>query len=131
MLFVLFILKEVEIILSFIQPKVRLGNKTMTQSQLQERRRHAHRTYNAQVRNKVDKDLTKFYQSSQWRKMRAQALVRDNYLCQRCLAKGIVNDKRLIVHHKRELREDWGGRLNLDNLETVCTSCHNRLHKLK
>lgn len=103
----------------------------MTQRQLQEHRKATHSTYNAQVRNKVDKDLTKFYQSSQWRKMRSQALVRDNYLCQRCLSKGIVNDKRLIVHHKRELRDDWGGRLNLDNLETVCTSCHNRLHKLK
>lgn len=83
----------------------------MTQRQLQEHRKATHSTYNAQVRNKVDKDLTKFYQSSQWRKMRSQALVRDNYLCQRCLSKGIVNDKRLIVHHKRELRDDWGGRV--------------------
>lgn len=63
--------------------------------------------------------------------MREQALIRDMYLCQQCLKDGIVNDKQLIVHHKIEVKEDWGKRLELENLETVCTQCHNKIHKTK
>lgn len=117
--------------LSFVQPKVRLGNKTITQDQLHEHRRRNSKHYNAQVRYKGDLQYTKFYQSTAWRKMRSQVLIRDNNLCQMCLAKGIVNDKRLIVHHKKELKDDWDSRLDMGNLETVCTSCHNTLHRIK
>ncbi|MGC7715694.1 HNH endonuclease, partial [Staphylococcus epidermidis] len=26
-------------------------------------------------------------------------------------------------------KEDWGKRLDMDNLEVVCIGCHNKIHK--
>ena len=111
----------------FVQPKVRLGNKNYTQTELQHLRKRNAQRYNRHVRDKVDSKYTKFYQSTAWRKMRQQVLIRDNYLCQHCLSQGVVNDKDLIVHHKVELKRDWSKRLDMNNLETVCISCHNKI----
>lgn len=115
--------------LSFKEPKIRLGNRTYSQSELQEYRKANTKRYNQEVRqNRRNKEYTAFYNSTQWRKLRQQVLMRDNYLCQHCLAEGVVNDKNLIVHHKIELKRDWSKRLDMDNLEAVCFSCHNKIH---
>ena len=113
----------------FVQPKVRLGNKSYTQTELQDYRKANTKRYNQEVRqNGRNKEYTAFYNSTQWRKLRQQVLIRDNYLCQHCLAEGVVNDKDLIVHHKIELKRDWSKRLDMENLEVVCFSCHNKIH---
>lgn len=113
-----------------MEPKVRIGNKTLTQDQLHEERKRNSKRYNASVRYGKDTKYTEFYQSSQWRSKRKRVLMRDKYLCQECLKQGIVNDKRLMVHHIVELKDDWKQRLNTNNLVTVCTACHNQLdHK--
>lgn len=74
-----------------------------------------------------DKQTIAFYHSLQWQRVREQALIRDNYLCQRCLS-----DKRLtpaeMVHHKIEVKQDWSKRLMMDNLESLCQACHNKMH---
>ncbi|WP_341636879.1 HNH endonuclease [Staphylococcus casei] len=119
--------KESEIDLTFKVPKVRLGNKTYKDSELQEYRRANTRRYNTSIREGIDKEYTAFYHSSEWRKCRVQVLIRDSYLCQHCLKRGIVNDKDLFVHHIVELKRDWNRRLDMGNLETVCRTCHNSL----
>lgn len=124
-----FISKEVEFIL-FKQPKIRLGNKSYTEDELQEYRKANGKRYNQEVRqNRYNGEYTAFYNTTAWKKIRKQVLLRDDYLCQHCLAKGIVNDKDLIVHHKIELKRDWSKRLDMENLEAVCVSCHNKIHK--
>ncbi|MDK7115706.1 HNH endonuclease [Staphylococcus pettenkoferi] len=111
------------------ETKVRLGNRKYKQSELEEYRKANTKRYNQEVRyNDANKAYTAFYNSTQWRKTRKQVLLRDNYLCQQCLASGVVNDKDLIVHHKIELKRDWSKRLDMENLEVVCFSCHNKLH---
>jgi len=113
----------------FVQPKVRLGNKNYTQTELQRYRKGNTKRYNQEVRqNRRNKEYTAFYNSTLWRKLRVQVLIRDNYLCQHCLAGGVVNDKDLIVHHIVELKDDWSKRLDMENLEVVCISCHNKIH---
>jgi 5-methylcytosine-specific restriction protein A len=113
----------------FVQPKVRLGNKSYTQSELQDYRKANTKRYNQDIRyNSRNKEYTSFYNSTAWRKLRQQVLIRDNYLCQKCLEQGVVNDKNLIVHHKIELKRDWSKRLDMENLEAVCFSCHNKIH---
>ncbi|WP_317957508.1 HNH endonuclease signature motif containing protein [Paenibacillus chitinolyticus] len=60
----------------------------------------------------------------------AVTLVRDNYLCQPCFK----NDRLIsaeIVHHIKELERYLELGLTLDNLESVCASCHNKLHPEK
>ena len=58
---------------------------------------------------------TVLYQSN----IRAQVLERDNHTCQLCFKKG---ETRLHIHHILKRKE--GGSGCLDNLITVCPSCH-------
>lgn len=69
-----------------------------------------------------------FYHSKEWKSLRRLALQRDNYLCQECLKRGDITPAS-TVHHIKPLRIDRGEALKLENLETVCTACHNSLHR--
>lgn len=121
--------------MSFVQPKIRKGNKTMTQSEYQHerecnRQRNAKR-YNTNTR--YNDKYMEFYHSKEWRNKRKQVLLRDKYLCQSCLRKGYVNPvkkgQRFYVHHIIELKDDWEKRLDMNNLETVCAECHLESHR--
>lgn len=73
-----------------------------------------------------------FYQSSEWRRLRQEILVRDNFECQWCKAEGLVTTARdsvLEVDHIQEL--EYYPELALDeaNLRTLCKSCHNKRHE--
>lgn len=57
----------------------------------------------------------------QWRGLRAQALLRDGHRCRNC---GTVDG--LHVHHLVELHH--GGRDTLENLVTLCDTCHHGAH---
>ncbi len=83
----------------------------------------------------------KFYDSREWKQIREVVKGRDNYECQECKRKGLVSidtneysesAKRkkiqLVVHHIKELEHHPSLALDIDNLETVCVSCHNREH---
>ena len=74
------------------------------------------------------KDFSKaFYNSLQWKKIRAFVLTRDFYMCKIC---GAPHAK--IVHHIRELTPmnigDASISMNTDNLITVCEQCHDEIH---
>lgn len=121
--------------MSFVEPKIRKGNKTMTQSEYQQerernRQRNAKR-YNTNTR--YNDKYMEFYHSKEWRSKRKQVLLRDKYLCQSCLRKGYVNPvkkgQRFYVHHIIELKDDWNKRLDMNNLETVCAECHLESHR--
>ncbi|WP_370001246.1 HNH endonuclease [Paenibacillus sp. RC84] len=76
------------------------------------------------------KKVNPFYKTAAWLKCREVALIRDNYLCQSCLK----NDRLVsaeIVHHIKELERYPELGLTLANLESVCASCHNKLHPEK
>jgi 5-methylcytosine-specific restriction endonuclease McrA len=51
-----------------------------------------------------------------------------NPICERCLSRGKYNDKDLLVHHIKPLKEG-GARLDFNNLQTLCRSCHKAIHK--
>jgi 5-methylcytosine-specific restriction enzyme A len=67
----------------------------------------------------------KFYHSSAWKKVRELIKIRDNGLCQHCLS-----DKRItvgtIIDHIVPITDDWNKRLEEDNLQLLCQSCHNK-----
>lgn len=69
-----------------------------------------------------------FYKSKAWKSLRLEALQRDNYLCVECLKNGKITPAD-TVHHIKPLRIDQARALQLSNLETVCTACHNKLHR--
>lgn len=77
--------------------------------------------------NKTQRKNDSFYQSSQWRNKRVNILSRDAGLCQNCRREGrtVIGN---IVHHIIEVSVNWDLRLTDDNLETICSTCHNKEH---
>jgi 5-methylcytosine-specific restriction endonuclease McrA len=74
-----------------------------------------------------DPDLTRFYKSRQWQRVRAVKLAEEP-LCRRCKARGQVKPATM-VHHTKPVREAMDDALLLDALEPLCFACHNREHK--
>lgn len=68
-----------------------------------------------------------FYSTRRWREVRAQARARDGDRCSVSRLLGGTCGGRLHVHH---LDPD-GDPVDLDNLLTVCQSCHPRLEALQ
>lgn len=81
--------------------------------------------------------LSQFYQSDEWRGLRAALLVertnkKDGILyCEEC-GEPIVNLYECIGHHKKELTmrnvNDYSVSLNPDNIMLVHLKCHNMIH---
>lgn len=69
-----------------------------------------------------------FYQKKAWKLTRAKALARDSYLCRMCSDHGEIKAAQL-VHHIIYVEEDIQKALQLDNLLSLCHSCHNNIHK--
>jgi len=82
--------------------------------------------HNEYQRYRTDKKEQAFYRSSEWLKIRMLALNRDHGLCQHCLKDGIIKVADM-VHHKIEVKNNWSLRLVLDNLISLCNSCHNKV----
>ncbi|MET4560765.1 5-methylcytosine-specific restriction protein A [Lysinibacillus parviboronicapiens] len=74
-----------------------------------------------------DPEVTKFYNSAAWKKARKLALLRDRYLCQNCFSQKRFQNAEL-VHHIKEVKDEWDLRLELSNLECLCHRCHNQKH---
>ena len=68
-----------------------------------------------------------FYNSATWQRIREAVLARDNHLCQNCLRQGILTPAN-VVHHIKKLEDAPNKALDMDNLETICTACHNLVH---
>ena len=74
-----------------------------------------------------------FYTSAAWRAVRQQALLRDHYICQKCLRKyemdRIIRPRpATMVHHIKPRQQYPELELDLDNLESLCDACHNEEH---
>ena len=75
-----------------------------------------------------------FYVSWAWRKCGKAFAESKGNLCERCLAKGIINpgskEQPLEKHHKIPLTDeninDPSITLNWDNLELLCKKCHDQ-----
>lgn len=69
-----------------------------------------------------------FYNSQKWRDTQKAYMLSKNYICERC---GKVAS---IVHHKTYLNpgniNDPNITLNWDNLEALCSTCHQNEHFL-
>lgn len=81
------------------------------------------------VTNKIydrrrDKQYKDFYNSTAWRKVRYQAMLRDEWLCVMCLDGGIYK-QAIIGDHIIPVRQDWDKRLDIDNIQALCHECHN------
>ncbi|WP_235856558.1 HNH endonuclease [Niallia taxi] len=76
---------------------------------------------------KRDPETRRFYKSAAWSKARRLALERDNYLCVHHLKQNRVVAADM-VHHIKELKDYPDLGLSLDNLISLCNSCHEAEH---
>lgn len=83
----------------------------------------SHQTLGAQNPNYVPTSPRRG--SGQWYRNRKVVLERDNYRCVRC-----GSENRLHVHHRNGWNPDDISTHEPDNLETLCASCHRKLHPL-
>lgn len=85
--------------------------------------------YNKSYNHKRDPKYSAFYRSKDWRMLSRAFMQHAGYKCQAKLE----GCQRIAaeVHHIESIQTDvgWTRRLDWDNLEAVCTSCHNRRHK--
>ena len=79
------------------------------------------------------KESLPFYHSAAWKRVRAVALQRDGGMCQDCMDRlragyGIKPNRAQMVHHIIPLSERPDLALNLSNLRSLCSECHNKVH---
>ncbi|HOO65041.1 MAG TPA: HNH endonuclease [Synergistaceae bacterium] len=78
--------------------------------------------------NKFRPARHEFYATSEWRRLRDWYRA-GHPLCEECQRQGRVTAAEL-VHHKVEISEG-GKSLDVDNLESLCWSCHSKVHGFK
>ena len=74
--------------------------------------------------NNRDQNMREFYISTEWRKLR-QLKLQKNPMCEICFAEGRASEA-VIVDHILPAREYPDRRLDIENLQSVCMSCHSR-----
>ena len=74
--------------------------------------------------------VDRFYWTREWRKIKKIRRVLDNNECQSCRALGLCSPAEM-VHHIKPVREYPELALSLENLESECNACHNKLHPEK
>lgn len=79
--------------------------------------------YNAKHPNTLNKrvDYHSYLQSTQWQDKRSLVLIRDRYRCVKCTSK-----LSLHVHHIHYFNL---GSEPLEDLVTLCASCHKKVHE--
>lgn len=78
----------------------------------------------------ADDTVIKFYKTKEWRIMRSRARKRDHNECQACKRLG-EHSPMDMVHHIKVVKDYPELALELNNLESLCNSCHNREHPEK
>lgn len=66
----------------------------------------------------------RFYSSNSWQRLRLYKLSIDP-LCEICLKQNLLVEAT-IVDHKESLTDNYNKRLDLDNLQSLCKTCHDR-----
>ena len=78
---------------------------------------------------KKNTEESQFRNTNAWNKKRNQIKKRDKYLCQLCLKDNIYTYDNLQVHHIIPIAKDYDGRLDSDNLITLCRMHHEQAEK--
>lgn len=88
------------------------------------RRRETMKKVNKRYNKTRDPKFGRFYSSVEWRTLSAKYTQDKKYRCERC---GQIATE---VHHKKAIQtpEGWELRLDYNNLELLCLSCHNERH---
>lgn len=72
--------------------------------------------------------MKKWYNTAEWQRIRRVVMERDAYICQACNGAVIPGDRYLqpVIDHKIAHKGDWEVFNDLDNLQLLHKSCHDR-----
>ena len=70
-----------------------------------------------------DKEVRRTYNTSRWKTIRKQTLIRDNGLCLYCLHNGMYT-KATLVDHFIPIRDAYEDRYDQNNLVSACNKCN-------
>ena len=84
----------------------------------------SHARYQRRMYGSKEGKYQQFYNTTAWRKL-SQQVLKNNPVCVACLSNGIIR-KADVVDHIIPIRVDWTKRLDADNLQPLCNSCHRR-----
>lgn len=92
----------------------------MVEEYRERRRLESNRQYN----KTRDPKYIRFYNSIEWKTLSMKYIADKGYRCESC--RQIATE----VHHKIPIQtpEGWELRLDYNNLEALCTRCHNKRH---
>lgn len=88
------------------------------------RKQEAKRKWDRKYNKTRDPKYIRFYRSMDWKRLSARYMQDKGYRCEVC---GKIATE---VHHKKAIQTDegWDKRLDYNNLELVCKTCHNERH---
>jgi 5-methylcytosine-specific restriction endonuclease McrA len=76
---------------------------------------------------RYDEKFSKFYNSKEWKILRASKMAAANGLCEECARKKIFSVAK-EVHHIIPIEKDPSLALDFNNLMALCSECHNAVH---
>jgi len=96
----------------------------VVEEEREKRRQESIKRSNKKYNKTRDPKYTKFYNSRDWRTLSQAYAQAKGFRCESC---GQVASE---VHHVKAIQTDdgWNRRLDYDNLELLCKSCHNDRH---
>lgn len=96
----------------------------IVEAEREARRLEAKREGDRRYNKKRDPKYVRFYNGVDWRTLSAKYTQDKGYKCEVC------NRMATQVHHIKAIQtpEGWERRLDYNNLELLCTQCHNDRH---
>lgn len=96
----------------------------IVEAEREARRLEAKREGDKRYNKTRDPKYVRFYNGVDWRTLSAKYAQDKGYRCEECKAMATQ------VHHKKAIQtpEGWELRLDYNNLELLCTTCHNDRH---
>ena len=82
---------------------------------------YSNRVYDNTTR---DESIAKFYNSKSWKSVRNRKIKADP-ICEHCKEKGKIEIAK-EVDHIIPIKVDWSKRLDINNLQSLCKSCHRK-----
>lgn len=106
--------------------------RPVVEEQLEQYRFEKIRKKQAAYNRRRDTKYLAFYRSKEWRRLSQVYLQQARYKCEAHIHQDCTG-LAVEVHHKKPIQtpEGWDLRLDWDNLEAVCTQCHNARHPEK
>lgn len=100
------------------------GCRVVVEEEQAKRRQESIKRSNRKYNRTRDPKYTRFYNSKEWRVLSMTYTQDKAFRCEQC---GQVASE---VHHVVPIQTDdgWNRRLDYDNLELLCKSCHNDRH---